>query len=322
MNKTKAIFGIGMALAVLAVFTAPATAYNVFHLTPQNSNCTDTGCTVDVWINLSTNHSDVGGAEVKLCFDPNIVSIKHCVEVPEITDWSGGSCYRREDHVSIFACAGYSRGLGPGELVVRKITLECTNAGTSPLKFDLDRTHVYDDNWDSYPERVTVEDGTFTCLPPVETFSKDLVAGLGLISLPLKAKNMTVASVFSSITGKYKAVYEYDAETKHFVVLSDDDVLENGVGYIIYLTSNGTWAYEGRRFTNMTVPLKKGLNMVGWTNTSASLPDALQWIAGSYSYVYVARWNATSQNYEVYMPPLFVGFTMMDRGEGYFIFSR
>ncbi len=70
----------------------------------------------------------------------------------------------------------------------------------------------------------------------------------------------------------------------------------------------------------MTASLVQGLNMVGWTNTSASLPGAFDSIAGNYRYV--ARWDAPSQSYEVFVPgaPVeFNDFTTMDRGEGYFI---
>jgi hypothetical protein len=71
----------------------------------------------------------------------------------------------------------------------------------------------------------------------------------------------------------------------------------------------------------MNSALSTGLNCVGWTNeTGSALPGALSSIDGSYRYV--ARWNAGTQSYEVYLPGapvVFNDFEAMDRGVGYFI---
>ena len=42
-------------------------------------------------------------------------------------------------------------------------------------------------------------------------------------------------------------------------------------------------------------------------------------------YWYVARWNATTQKFEIYVPdapPVFNDFNTMERGEGYFIAAK
>ena len=60
--------------------------------------------------------------------------------------------------------------------------------------------------------------------------------------------------------------------------------------------------------------------MIGWLNCSKPIDDALSSIEGDYWYV--ARWNATTQKFEVYVPdapPVFNDFNTMERGEGYFI---
>ena len=174
---------------------------------------------------------------------------------------------------------------------------------------------------DNQPVQNSYTDGTFTCMAPQETFSKELVEGWNLISLPLtNTTNMTVANIMSSISSKYDALYRYDASIHSWVALSSSDTMENGVGYFIHMTSAGIWTYSGSAYTAMDIALEPGLNMVGWVNTSADLPDALNSIAGNYRYV--AKWNATAQSYEVYVagaPPAFNDFTMMERGEGYFI---
>ena len=156
--------------------------------------------------------------------------------------------------------------------------------------------------------------------PPTETYTKDLVASWNLVSLPLTSADNSISAVLGSITGNYDAVVRYDAATHSFVALSETDAMENGVGYFIHMTAADTWSYDGTAYTDMTAQLEQGLNMVGWTNTSADLPGALNSIAGNYRYV--ARWNATAQSYEVFVPgapPEFNDFDTMERGEGCFI---
>lgn len=167
-----------------------------------------------------------------------------------------------------------------------------------------------------YVHHVTV----YPVAPPTETYTKDLVAGWNLVSLPLTSADNSTSAVLGSITGNYDAVVRYDAATHSFVALSSSDTTENGVGYFIHMTAADTWSYDGTAYTDMTAQLEQGLNMVGWTNTSADLPGALDSIAGNYRYA--ARWNATAQSYEVFVagaPSVFNDFDTMERGEGYFI---
>ena len=152
-----------------------------------------------------------------------------------------------------------------------------------------------------------------------ETFSKDLVEGWNLVSLPLEPWDNSTSVVLSSMSGKYDAVYSYNAATKQF-----EDVMtgtmDPGIGYFVHVTSAGTWTYTGTPYTDMSVPLEPGLNMIGWLNCSKPIGDALSSIAGNYWYV--ARWNATSQKFETYNPVApseFNDFNTMERGEGYFI---
>ncbi len=155
------------------------------------------------------------------------------------------------------------------------------------------------------------------------TFEKDLLKGWNLASLPLTPSDKKVSSVLNSVDGKYDAVVRYNAATHQFVTLSGSDEMDNGVGYFIHMTENGTWSYQGSAYDSINVGLSQGLNCIGWTNTSANLPGALNSITGNYNYV--ARWNATSRSYEAYepnAPPPFNDFTMVNRGEGYWIAAK
>jgi hypothetical protein len=150
---------------------------------------------------------------------------------------------------------------------------------------------------------------------PLETFTKDLALGWNLISLPLTPLDNSTSAVLTGVS--QDAVKSYNAATHLF---EDATTMDPGTGYFVHVTTAGDWTYEGTAYESMTTSLSQGLNMVGWTNTSANLPDALSSITNSYRYV--AHWNATSQGFEVYepnAPAVFNDFTTMERGEGYFI---
>ena len=149
-----------------------------------------------------------------------------------------------------------------------------------------------------------------------ETFTKSLVSGWNLISLPLTPTDSNTNTVLSGVS--QDAVKSYNAATHQF---EDAATMDPGTGYFVHVTTAGDWTYEGTAYESMTTSLSQGLNMVGWTNeTSSALPGALNSITNSYRYV--AHWDTTSQSYEVYepnAPAVFNDFTTMERGKGYFI---
>jgi len=155
-------------------------------------------------------------------------------------------------------------------------------------------------------------------IPETETFTKSLALGWNLISLPLTPTDNSTSAVLGNDTIVYDAAKSYNAATNQF---EDATTMDPGTGYFVHVTTAGDWVYEGTAYDSINVSLSQGLNMVGWTNeTGSSLPGALSSIDGSYRYV--ARWNAGTQSYEVYLPDapaVFSDFEAMDRGEGYFI---
>ena len=155
-------------------------------------------------------------------------------------------------------------------------------------------------------------------LPEPETFTKSMPLGWNLVSLPLAPLDSSTSAVLGNATIAYDAVKSYNAATNQF---EDATTMDPGVGYFVHVTTAGNWVYEGTAYTSISATLSTGLNCVGWTNeTGSALPGALSSIDGSYRYV--ARWNAGTQSYEVYLsgaPAAFNDFTTMDRGEGYFI---
>ena len=321
MNE-KCLFGIGIVLAVLLVFVAPAVADNIVYFNPDPSSAVPGEV---ITVELRFNHTEgVAAFNDDVHFDPSVVNI---------TDGSPGiqpAMWLFVHYGDFVRFGGWSadyHNYPPGDHVLAYLTVEGVGGGTSILWHD--DNDVFDELTGGgviIPNQ-TWHNGTFTCEGevPAKTYTKNLVTGWNLISLPLTNEtDMTVANILgASLSSSYDALHKYDATKHSFVSLESSDTMENGVGYFIHMTVDDTWTYQGTACTTMTASLEQGLNCVGWTNTSASLPGALNLIAGSYRYV--ARWNVTAQSYEVYLPDapsVFNNFETMKRGEGYFIAAK
>jgi len=348
------ILGIGavlMVFAVLSVFaTTPTLAHVDVYFSPDPTTISlepGENVTIQVIAGVDANETDgFRTYQVGIDFDPDIVNITKienpckvwigpphnvCLEhwwEPTFgySRWDGGK-YGQWVWITAMDDPGYD---APVTAPIANLTIEAISAGTSPLEFTHEvrwgssggDSELFDKQNDMIPpENITWIDSSITVTGPQETFSRELVEGWNLISLPLTADNMTVANIIDkSLSGKYDALYRYDAVNKSWVAMDSSDVMENGVGYFIHMTSAGTWTYQGSAYLSMSVPLEQGLNMIGWLNCSKDISNALSSIEGDYWYV--ARWNATAQKFEVYnpvAPPEFNDFTTMERGEGYFI---
>jgi len=336
MENKLAVFGI--MVAVLAVLIVPAAAqeYDIFHLVPENSNCHGTGCNTTVWVKLNTSHSDIDGFQAGIIFDPDVVNVTNVEKGKD--DWLFWAWYVDDygdkKYVKISGAIG---PFGPGEVELGKMTLEGNNTGLSALHFgndselEADRTELANISgtlcgppW----MPCDTEDGTFAC---TETFTKHLEPGWNLISPPLfNNTDMTVANIIEESVGtdNYDALYKYNASTHSFVALSSSDTMENGVGYFIHITNpaGADWTYEGAPVTSMDVSMEQGLNMIGWLNCTKRINETSSLAGNS---VYVARWNATSQKFEVYEPhapkpetDMFNDFWTLERGEGYFVAAK
>jgi len=337
MNKTKiATLGILALFAVLTVSTVSAHVTQYFD--PQDSSVPEGYCnTIEVKVMANITAPDtLKGGQFGIKYDQSCVNITNLVWGPKIlpalSRWNAGTtCWGYGYDFVKYTFTSMSE---TGVVEICTLTLHCnsTEYCETGLNISCGKScpecpiQVVDKNNNNlYPDNTTLVNGTFTCGTP-PTFEKELVEGWNLISLPLaNTTNMTVANIIdNSLGGKYDALYKYNASTHSFVPLSSTDEMENGVGYFIHMTAAGTWNYSGVPYESIDINLEKGLNCIGWVNeTGSALPDALNSITGKYNYV--ARWNATSQSYEVYeqhAPDVFNDFWTMDRGEGYWIAAK
>ena len=317
MNKTKIIIGIGIVLAVLAVLTAPAAAdYNIFHLVPEDSSC-DPGEDVTVWVKVNTSYNDINAVQVSIIFDPDVVNVT-LVEEGSNPNWYfwGWTIFNLHGYTYVKISGSDPMGaFGPGELDIGKMTLHCEAAGISSLHFADESEVTAEDmiaigNGSGPIWPITTEDGTFAC-------NKSLPVGWNLVSRPDITADNSTASVLAGVY--YDAVYRYDANSDTFVDVSDG-TMEPSVGYFVHVASPSTWTYTGTPYTQMNISLEPGLNMIGWLDCTKDITDALSSIEGKYWYV--ARWNATTQEYETYNPVApspFNDFDTLEPTTGYWI---
>jgi hypothetical protein len=338
MNKNN-LFGIGILLAVLLAFTAPATARTdnvTFYLNASDGSSHEVnvipGEETTIYLDLYAPINKTGGFEVAVMFDPDVLECLDITENASVTDWMlwtfrgvWDNAVDPDLHYMNFDSLHFN-GIGPGLLRCGDMRVRGVNPGMTTLYLGVWPDDVLDGNnrsstadehgdpkdWDDMVEL------TFTCVGPDKTFTKPLASGWNLVSLPLIADDMTAGSVLAPISGLYTSVMRYDSSAHSFVAVTDTDTMGNGVGYFINMTSAGTWSYDGQPCNSISETLSTGLNCVGWTNkTDSALPGALSSIDGSYRYV--ARWNADDRKYEVYLPgapDVFNDFDTMDRGEG------
>ena len=310
-----------MVMVMMALFAVPAASadYNVVHLVPENSGC-DPGDSVTVWVMVNTSYNDVNGVSASIIYDPSVVNVTMVEEGTNpnwyMWDWQ---VYDYGDNLKYVFIGGSDTmgSFGPGELQIGKITFQGEEAGVSALHFGNEsevgpsRLTEISGQGGIYPH--TTQDGTFTC-GGVQTFTKSLPAGWNLISLPLTPIDNSVSAVLTGV--EQNAVKRYDATSKVFVDVTT--TMDPGTAYFVHVKSASIWEFVGDSAPSTTSELKSGLNMIGVPNCVKSVSAAM----GSTEYRYAARWNATSQSYEVYnpiAPAAFHGFNTMEAGEGYFV---
>ena len=346
MNE-RYLFGIGMVLAVLLAFTAPAAAGNTAYFVPQHGNATIGNYTyMTLYVDIDTDVRLAGG-QVQLQFDPAHANITRFDKMCQVADnrcwgtlnknldyidngyfWGGCSVPQYYDTESMewtMIPEGYFTG--PATVKIGRFKVGATGTpGESPFDFGFELNPTgcglcqpckFVDEM-GVPLDITWENGTFTHLAGApETFTKFLPEGWNLISLPLTPTDNSASVVLSGVS--QSAVKQYNATSKLF---EDAATMDPGIGYFVHVDPSGsTWTYDGWPETSTSPGLKAGLNMIGVPNCTMSVGDAM----GSADYRYVARWNTTSHKFEVYnpnAPEAFHHFNTMTAGEGYFVSAK
>ena len=337
MNKTKIAFSIGIALAVLAVLTAPAMGYgSEAWLVPEDSTGEYGEADVLVYFNFTESVGETVSGQDDIYYDKNCVNIVTIDQSMSAFNWNthnwfndsyhggGWRPWLSPTHTCVRIQWENPSPIAPGSYTYAVLTLRCNcSSGCGS-----DLLHGYNEMNNEMGDPITggyiYYDGTYTCTAPPETFTKSLVNGWNLISLPLTPLNNSTSAVLGNDTMDYDAVYRYNATSKQFEDVTTG-TMDPGIGYFVNVTTNGTWSYEGTPYTSMSVDLKQGLNMVGWLNCSKLISGNLTSIDDNFSYV--ASWNATAalpsfETFNPVAPDIFNDFDMMERGTGYFISAK
>jgi hypothetical protein len=156
----------------------------------------------------------------------------------------------------------------------------------------------------------------------VDALSISLSQGSNLISLYRQPEDTDIASVLSSISGKYTSVWAFiDNTWKVYDPLnpgfSDLTTMEAGRGYWVEMNESATMIVAGLVPSNAT-DLVNGSNLVGYNSANPwDTPGAVASIDGQC----VAVWAFIEGSWKVYDPenPGFSDLTTMEPGYGYWI---
>jgi hypothetical protein len=164
--------------------------------------------------------------------------------------------------------------------------------------------------------------GTPAPTPSGNRFSLSLAKGWNLASLPLVPGNTSPSALFSSIAGKYSAVYAYTGQGYQTFIPgeSGNDLtsINAGKGYWIYMEDAATLSIEGSA-ASKSVSLSEGWNLVGYNSTtSAQISSALSSIAGKYEAVYA--FDSAANSYKSHIPGGESDLTQLEPGKGYWIY--
>ena len=144
-----------------------------------------------------------------------------------------------------------------------------------------------------------------------------LLKGWNLITLPFE-NNYNVSSLYNAIE-ECSIILSWNASIQDFELYVPgspyDFEIEDGYGYFIGMNNNSIFSLNGFPITNVSINLSIGWNCLGWfkeneTNAS-SLYNAID------NCTIVLKWNASLQNFELYVPgaPDF----LIKRGEGFMV---
>ena len=203
MDKKRIVFGIGITLVVLAVFTASAAADNVVYFDPDPS-CAAPGETTAVTLWLDSTDG-VAGMNTDIYFDPEVVNI---------TSGTAGdfpTLFGFVNHGNWVRIGGVSPDWldhDPGHWKLADFTLKAndTCCGTSTLElvetglFTWTGAHVPDQVWNN---------GTFNCPCPVPkpdlviTNKSETLAGDGTFTVTYTVMNIGDADACPSNTTTY-----------------------------------------------------------------------------------------------------------------------
>jgi hypothetical protein len=168
MNMDKNyIFGIGIVLAALLIFTAPAAAENSVYFEPDPSSAAiGETITVTMWVNTING---TAGFQDDLYFDPTVVNITEITPGYYNSYWMVIPYY--EQNFIRFGGDSPDFHDHTGVMILANVTLEAIGSGTCALGHDeYPAAMLYDEYGYGVPDQVWY-DGTFNCPCSAPTYT-------------------------------------------------------------------------------------------------------------------------------------------------------
>ena len=147
-------------------------------------------------------------------------------------------------------------------------------------------------------------------LPITYLCNISIVSGWNLIAVPCSAKNQSVTSILSTISGNFVSIHSYDAlnTTDHWKsynpslpswVVNDLADIRTDKGYWLKSLSGAYLAVNGTIQKPATITLYNGWNLVSFiSNQSMNISLALSSISGKYSLL--SAYNTTTLSFIIY----------------------
>ncbi len=160
---------------------------------------------------------------------------------------------------------------------------------------------------------------------PQTTHTCSIYQGWNLITVSME-NDYTASSLGQNISGCTIVAY-YNATSGMFESFlvgvsppSADFVIEDGVGYFVYMATDTFYGGVDIPISNVSVDLSAGWNTLGWCNTTATSASGLGTAINNCTIV--AYWNASSSTFQSYLvgiSPPSVDFHI-ERGMGVFVY--
>ena len=153
------------------------------------------------------------------------------------------------------------------------------------------------------PDEARIELPLYLSIGYFATANISLLPGWNLITIPVgscyTAKTLGSMIPYCTIISKWNSsIQQYQS---YLVGISPDEfdfAIEDGVGYFVYVTNASIFTIAGREIETVSVPLHIGWNLIGWFRNETTASSLAENISGCNI---VAKWNASSQQFEAYI---------------------
>ena len=151
-----------------------------------------------------------------------------------------------------------------------------------------------------------------------------LCKGWNFITLSLLPDSELYASNLTDLIGpNCTSIARWDTVQSRFVCYIADTGISNfkifpGVGYIVYMASSNGFTLEGGLIGNLSMGFTTGWNSFGYFNETKTTANGI--VANISNASHLARWNTTTQIFEVYDKLLGTNNFAVERGCGYLVY--